>query len=188
MESKSKIAIQGNLGSFHHVVAKAYFGEEVSLVICDTFDATVQSLIEGTADQGVMALENSIAGSILPNYALIDQHNLKIIGEYNLGIQHELMALPGQQLASLKEVHSHPMALLQCKEFFKDYPQIRLVEAEDTADEARRIAENKLSGIGAIASQEAASLYRMEILASSIQTIKNNITRFVILQTQANPL
>ncbi len=135
-----------------------------------------------------MAIENSIAGSIIPNYALIDRHNLKIIGEYSLGIQHELMALPGQQLSAIKEVHSHPMALLQCKEFFKQYPHIRLVEAEDTADEARRIGENQIRGIGAIASKEAASLYGMEILASSIQTIKNNITRFVILQAQANPL
>jgi len=188
MESEAKIAIQGNRGSFHHVVAKAYFGESVSLVICDTFDETVQALIEGAADQVVMAIENSIAGSIIPNYALIDRHNLKIIGEYSLGIQHELMALPGQQLSAIKEVHSHPMALLQCKEFFKQYPHIRLVEAEDTADEARRIGENQIRGIGAIASKEAASLYGMEILASSIQTIKNNITRFVILQAQANPI
>lgn len=185
MESEVKIAIQGNRGSFHHVVAKAYNGDH-DLVCCETFDATVQALINGSAQQAVMAIENSIAGSIIPNYALIDQHNLKIIGEYNLGIQHELMALPGQQLSELKEVHSHPMALLQCKEFFKQYPQIRLVEAEDTADEARRIFENQLLGTGAIASSEAASLYGMEILASSIQTIKNNITRFVILQTQ-NP-
>ena len=137
-------------------------------------------------DQAVMAIENSIAGSIIPNYALIDQNELQIVGEYALSIHHNLMVLPGQTLADLKEVHSHPMALLQCKDFFKDYPHIRLVEAEDTADEARRISENKISGTAAIASIAAAGLYNLEVLASSIQTIKNNVTRFVIIQKKGD--
>jgi prephenate dehydratase len=186
MEVKQKIAIQGNKGSFHHMVAKSYYKGDFSLVLCQTFDDTVKALLNGNADQAVMAIENSIAGSIIPNYALIDRNELEIIGEFSLSIHHQLMALPGQTIASLSEVHSHPMALLQCKEFFVQHPHIRLVEAEDTADEARRIAENKLRGIGAIASEEAASLYGMEILASSIQTIKNNVTRFVIIRKKGN--
>ena len=182
MKENIRVAIQGVKGSFHHAVAQSYYGEGLTLVECETFDTTVNTLLEDKANQAVMAIENSIAGSIIPNYALIDQNELQIVGEYALSIHHNLMALPGQTLADLKEVHSHPMALLQCKDFFKDYPHIRLVEAEDTADEARRISENKISGIAAIASVAAADLYNLEVLASSIQTIKNNITRFVIVQ------
>lgn len=182
MKENIRVAIQGVKGSFHHAVAQSYYGEDLTLVECENFDATVKTLLEDKANQAVMAIENSIAGSIIPNYALIDQNELQIVGEYALSIHHNLMALPGQTLADLKEVHSHPMALLQCKDFFKDYPHIRLVEAEDTADEARRISENKISGIAAIASVAAADLYNLEVLASSIQTIKNNVTRFVIVQ------
>ena len=183
MEKKQKIAIQGNQGSFHHVVARQYFKSEFSLIVCHTFEDTVMSLLNNVADLAVMALENSIAGSIIPNYALIDQNELQIVGEYSLSINHQLMALPGQKIEDIKEVHSHPMALLQCKDFFHQHPNIRLVEAEDTADEARRIDANQLQGIGAIASQEAAHIYGMEVLASSIQTIKNNVTRFAIIQS-----
>jgi prephenate dehydratase len=186
MEDKINIAIQGNQGSFHHVVAKEYYKRDFSLVVCETFDDTVKALLKGTANQAVMAIENSIAGSIIPNYALIDRNQLKIVGEYGLSIHHQLMALSGQNIEDIKEVHSHPMALLQCKDFFHQHPHIRLVEAEDTADEARRIAENQLEGIGAIASQEAADLYGMEVVASSIQTIKNNVTRFVIIQSEGH--
>ena len=182
MKENTNVAIQGVKGSFHHAVANSYYGKNLSLMECETFDATVNALMDNSADQAVMAIENSIAGSIIPNYALIDQNDLQIVGEYSLSIHHNLMALPRQTFTDLKEVHSHPMALLQCKGFFKDYPHIRLVEAEDTADEARRISEHKISGIAAIASKEAASLYALEVLAPSIQTIKNNVTRFVIIQ------
>ena len=182
MKENKNVAIQGIKGSFHHAVAQSYYGEGLSLLECETFDASVKALLENTADQAVMAIENSIAGSIIPNYALIDQNDLQIVGEYSLSIHHNLMALPGQTLTDLKEVYSHPIALLQCKDFFKAHPHIRLVEAEDTADEARRIAENAISGIAAIASEQAAALYGLSILAPSIQTIKNNITRFVIVQ------
>ena len=182
MKEHTNVAIQGVKGSFHHAVVQSYYGEHFSLLECETFDATVKALLDDSAEQAVMAIENSIAGSIIPNYALIDQNNLQIVGEYSLSIHHNLMVLPGQTFADLKEVHSHPMALLQCKEFFKDYLHIRLVEAEDTADEARRISENTISGIAAIASKEAAALYGLSILAPSIQTIKNNVTRFVIIQ------
>ena len=182
MKENKNVAIKGIKGSFHHAVAQSYYGKGLSLLECETFDASVKALLENTADQAVMAIENSIAGSIIPNYALIDQNDLQIVGEYSLSIHHNLMALPGQTLTDLKEVYTHPMALLQCKDFFKAHPHIRLVEAEDTADEARRIAENAISGIAAIASEQAAALYGLSILAPSIQTIKNNITRFVIVQ------
>ena len=186
MKEKTEVAIQGKQGSFHHIVAQKYFGDALSLVPCDTFDATVASLVANTADQAVMAIENSIAGSIIPNYALIDQNDLKIVGEYGLSIHHNFMALPGQTLSDIKEVHSHPMALLQCKNFFLQDPDIRLVEAEDTAEEAQRISKNQIKGIGAIASQEAADLYQLTVFASSIQTIKNNVTRFVIVQKKGD--
>jgi prephenate dehydratase len=133
-----------------------------------------------------MAIENSIAGSIIPNYALIDRNDLKIVGEYGLSINHNLMVLPGQIIDDIKEVHSHPMALLQCKNFFQKYPSIVLVESEDTAEEAFRISKDQIKGIGAIASQEASDIYHLDILAHSIQSIKNNITRFVIIQKKGS--
>ena len=131
-----------------------------------------------------MALENTIAGSIIPNYALIDTNNLHIVGEEYLNIHHHLMALPGQQIAHIKEVWSHPMALLQCKEFFKKHPHIKLVEDVDTAEVAKRIAKENLLGIAAIAPKIAAEIFDLEVLEDEIQTMKDNATRFVIVQTQ----
>ena len=185
---KEKIAIQGIKGSFHHAVAMDYFSPEVALEECLSFDAVVDALLSGKVKQAVMALENSIAGSIIPNYALIDHNNLTIVGEYNLNIHHNLMALEGQAIEELTEVHSHPMALLQCKTFFKQYPHIKLIEAADTADVARKISEEKLLGIAAIAPKEAAHIYGLNLLATSIQTIKNNVTRFVVVQQKNGAL
>jgi prephenate dehydratase len=182
METKVKVSIQGRLGSFHHIVAQRYFGDRLSIVTCNTFDSSVVAVMEDYADLAVMAIENSIAGSIIPNYALIDQNDLKIIGEYGLSIHHNFMALPDQKIEDIKEVHSHPMALLQCKNFFQNYPNIVLIESEDTAEEAYRISKDQIMGVGAIASSEAANMHNLNIMASSIQTIKNNITRFVIVQ------
>ena len=182
MKTKVKVSIQGKLGSFHHIVAQRYFGDRLSLVTCNTFDSSVGAVMEDYADLAVMAIENSIAGSIIPNYALIDQNDLKIIGEYGLSIHHNFMALPDQKIEDIKEVHSHPMALLQCKNFFQNYPNIVLIESEDTAEEAYRISKDQIMGVGAIASSEAANMHNLNIMASSIQTIKNNITRFVIVQ------
>jgi len=182
MEIKTAVAIQGKPGSFHHLVAQRYFKEKLSLVPCDTFDDTVKAILNEKAELAVMAIENSIAGSIIPNYALIDQNDLQIVGEYGLSIHHNFMGLGGQKIEDIKEVYSHPMALLQCKAFFQQYPHIRLVEAEDTAEEALRISREQIKEIGAIASEEAAQMYGLNILASSIQTIKNNVTRFVIVQ------
>ena len=185
MESKiTKIAIQGIKGSFHHQVAQEYFEQENELDECMSFDDLVKSLKENRSNKGVMALENSIAGSIIPNYALIDTNNLHIIGEHYLDIHMNLMALKGQEIQDLKEVHSHPIALLQCAVFFNKYPHIKLVESGDTAETARRIQEQKLLGIAAVAAPIAAKLYNLEILAAGIHTVQSNKTRFVIVKTQ----
>jgi prephenate dehydratase len=178
------VAIQGIKGSFHHLVSQDYFGKSIEIVECLSFDETVNNLLEHKTDAAIMAIENSIAGSIIPNYALIDTHNLHIVGEYYLDIQHHLMALPNQDIADIKEVHSHPMALLQCKVFFKNYPNIKLIEDKDTADVARRIQENNIKGVAAIASELAAQVFELNILAKSIQTIKHNETRFVIVKRE----
>mgnify|MGYP000094286117 CR=1 FL=1 len=176
------VAIQGVKGSFHHIVSQQFFDETVNAIECLTFDRAVDALITKESDAAIMALENSIAGSIIPNYALIDNHNLHIVGEHYLDIQHNLMALPNQNIEDIKEVYSHPMALLQCKEFFKKHPHIKLVEDKDTAEVARRIHQNQLKNIGAIASVMAAELFELNILAKSIQTIKDNETRFAIVK------
>ena len=179
-----KIAIQGIKGSFHHQVVSKYYDGTLSLVECSTFDDLSQAVFEGDCDQAVMAIENSIAGSILPNYALLDQNELVIVGEFYLSIQHNLMGLPGQSITDIEEVHSHPMALLQCKKFFRDYPFIKLVESHDTAEEALKISEKNIMSRAAIAGVRAAEIYRLSIISESIQTIKNNVTRFVIVQKE----
>ncbi|WP_264525448.1 MULTISPECIES: prephenate dehydratase [unclassified Flavobacterium] len=180
----TKIAIQGIKGSFHHQVVKEYFSENVDIDECLSFEELIDSLLSGKSDQAVMAIENSIAGPIIPNYALIDKNNIHIIGEHYLNIHQNLMTLRGQKIEDIKEVHSHPMALLQCMDFLKQYPNIKLVEDKDTAETARRIQENQLKGIAAIASRTASEMYDLEIIAPEIQTIKNNMTRFVIIKKQ----
>ena len=176
------VAIQGIKGSFHHIVSQQFFEKPVDCIDCLTFDRVVDALITKECDAAVMALENSIAGSIIPNYALIDKYGLHIVGEHYLDIQHNLMAWPSQTIDDIKEVYSHPMALLQCKEFFRDFPHIKLVEDKDTAEVAERIHLKELKGIGAIASAKAAEIFELDILARSIQTIKHNETRFVIVK------
>ncbi|WP_374174141.1 prephenate dehydratase [Flavobacterium tructae] len=180
----TKIAIQGIKGSFHHQVVKEYFSENVDIDECLSFEELIDSLLSGKSEQAVMAIENSIAGPIIPNYALIDKNNIHIIGEHYLNIHQNLMALKGQKIEDIKEVHSHPMALLQCMDFLKQYPNIKLVEDKDTAETARRIQEKQLTGIAAIASKTASEMYNLEIIAPEIQTIKNNMTRFVIIKKQ----
>ncbi len=185
-EKKLNIGIQGIKGSYHHIASESFFNENFNLRECLTFDHLVNEIEKSEIDMGVMAIENSIAGSIIPNYALIDQNNLLIVGEVYFKINHNLMALNGQNIKQINEVFSHPMALLQCKSFFSEYPHIRLVESDDTAYEARRISKNNLKGVAAIASIEAAKYYNLNVLFKSIQTIKNNITRFVIIQKRTN--
>ncbi len=178
-----KLAIQGIKGSNHHQVANDYFGNEVDLVECLSFDILVDKLLNKSADKGIMAIENSIAGSIIPNYALIYHNNLHIIGEHYLNIHHNLMVLKGQKIEDIDEVRSHPMALLQCKEFLRGYPHIKMVEDVDTAETAKQIQEKQLKNIAAIAPKVAADLYDLDIIATDIQTIKNNSTRFIIVKT-----
>lgn len=175
------VAIQGISGSFHHQVALLNFGEQAQVLPFLTFEEVAKSVASGTASVGVMAIENSIAGAILPNYDLIDRYELSIYEEYYLPISHHLMALPGQSIADLTEVRSHPMALLQCKAFLAQWPKIRLIDDQDTASVAKRIQEEQLLGVAAIASEIAAASYGLEILAPQIQTVKDNFTRFIFL-------
>ena len=179
-----KVAIQGIQGSFHHQVALEYYNQDITVDECMSFEELVDSLLSGKSNQAVMAIENSIAGSIIPNYALIDKNNLHIIGEYYMDIHQNFMALKGQKMEDISEAHSHPMALLQCMEFLKKLPNIKIVEDKDTAETARRIHQNQLKGIAAIASKTASKMYDLEILAPEIQTINNNMTRFVILNKE----
>lgn len=181
---KNRIAIQGAEGSNHHKVARDFYGDNVQLKECLSFDVLVDNLLSNKATQGIMAIENTIAGSIIPNYALIDANNLHICGEEYLNIHHHLMALPGERIADITEVCSHPMALLQCKEFFKKHPHIKLVEDVDTAEVAKRIAKHQLKGVAAIAPKLAAEIFGLEVLEDEIQTMKDNATRFVIVQTE----
>jgi len=179
-----KIAIQGIKGSNHYQVALNTYGDEVQLVECDSFSNLVSKIILGHADQGIMAIENSIAGSIIPNYNLIYDNKLHINGESYLDIHHNLMACKGSRLDDIKEVHSHPMALLQCADFFKNYPKIRLVADVDTAATSKRIQDKNLKHIGALAPKIAANLYDLEIIAECIETTNNNETRFFFVSKE----
>ncbi|MBN1117590.1 MAG: prephenate dehydratase [Bacteroidales bacterium] len=181
---KSKtIAIQGGYGAFHEIAAIKYFGDEnIEIVPRNTFKDLFQALKKGIVDFGITAIENSLAGSILPNYSLLLESRMKIIGEIYLRIKQNLVALPGQKIQDIKEVYSHPMAILQCQSFFDDYPKIKLVDSVDTALSAKMIADEQLTGIAAIASDLAAKKYKLEIVAEQIETNKMNYTRFLILQ------
>ena len=177
-----KIAIQGGAGAFHEIAALHYFGKEnVEIVPSLTFKDLFQSLKHQHADYGIMAIENMVAGSILPNYSLLRESNMKIIGEIYLRIIQNLVALPGQKIEEIFEVYSHPMAILQCQKFFEEYPHIKLIESFDTALSAKEISDKQLKGVGAISSAQAANNYGLEILNDSIETNKMNYTRFLIL-------
>jgi len=179
---KKNIGIQGIKGSFHHIVANNFFGVDTNLREYLSFDEMIFSLNKNSIDYAVMAIENSTAGSIIPNYALIDEFDVSIVGEYYLQITHNLMALKGQVIEDIDEVQSHPMALLQCRDFFKNNSNITLIEEKDTAQIAKKIAKFKIKGLAAIASELASEIYDLEIIKDNIQTIKENQTRFVILQ------
>jgi prephenate dehydratase len=181
-----KIAIQGIKGSFHHIVAEKFFGENIELAECMSFTEIPVLLKNDQVESAVMAIENSIAGAILPNYALIDEYELSIEGEVYVNIHHHLMALEGQDLSDIKEVWSHPMALLQCRKFFREHPGIKLVEEKDTAEVARRIQEKNIKGVAAVASKRAADLFGLDIISNDIQTIKHKSTRFFVLKKSKN--
>jgi prephenate dehydratase len=181
---KGAVTIQGYEGSFHQEAARKFFGSDVSVIPCATFREVIK--IGGNkkeSDGAVMAIENSIAGSILPNYNLLQKSNLKIVGEVYLQIKQNLMVNPGVKLEDIKEVHSHTMALQQCYDFLDKY-KWKLVESEDTALSAKLIHQHKSKHIAAIASKLAAELYNLHVIAPAIQTMKNNYTRFLILQRE----
>jgi prephenate dehydratase len=180
-----KIAIQGEAGCFHEVAARQYFNYDViEIVPCATFDLTLNTLTAGEADFAIMAIENARSGSILYNYTLIRESGMKILGEHNLRIRQNLMALHGQLITDIKEIRSHPIALAQCMTFLNQFPGMTLIESDDTAGSARMISENKLIGVAAIASSNAAELYGLEILASGIETYKQNYTRFLVVGSE----
>jgi prephenate dehydratase len=176
-----KVTIQGYEGSFHQVAARQFYGKTVEVITCDTFREVVKIGADPKQSDGaVMAIENSIAGSILPNYNLLQKSNLQVIGEVYLHISQNLLVNPGVKLSDIKEVHSHPMAILQCLDFLEQHPY-KLVESEDTALSAKQVHQHKSKHVAAIASKLAAQLYDLEIIAPDIHTLKNNITRFLIL-------
>lgn len=178
----AKVAIQGIQGSFHQQVANEYFGSNIQVVECVTFKDVAKQLNKGNADYAVMAIENSIAGALIPNYALIDDHHFNVLGEYFLKISLNLMALPGQTIEDITEVHSHPIALLQCAKFLEKHKHIKVIESSDTAITARRIREENLKGISALAGPTASDIFDLEILAPEVQSVESSITRFMILE------
>jgi prephenate dehydratase len=181
--SKTRVSIQGYEGSFHQVAARHFFGEDVEVITCATFRDLIRiASSREESDGGVMAIENSIAGSILPNYNLLQKSELRVVGEIYLQIGQNLMVNPGVRLEDIREVHSHPMALLQCIDFLEKHPQWKLVETEDTALSAKVLHQHRSKHVAAIASELAAKLFGLEILGPNIQTMKNNYTRFLILQ------
>lgn len=177
-----KIAIQGEIGCFHEVAARQYFNyDEIEIAPCSSFDLTLNTLIRGEADFAVMAIENARSGSILYNYTLIRESGMKILGEHNLRVKQNLMALPDQQITDIREVRSHPIALAQCMTFLNQFPGITLIESDDTAGSARQIRETGEKGVAAIAPSSAAEIYGLKILASGIETYKQNYTRFLVI-------
>jgi prephenate dehydratase len=176
------VAIQGWPGANHDIAARAFFGsEEIELEPCLTFGELFQKIDKNVDMLGMVAIENTLVGSLLANYTLLKDSGLSVLGEHKLRIKHQLMALPGQTIGDIREVHSHPMALAQCEMFFKEHPHIRLVESEDTALSAKLISEGGIKGIAAIASGLAAKLYKLEIIGKDIETNKHNYTRFLVV-------
>jgi len=188
-ETAQRIAIQGVQGAFHHVAAKRFFqNEDLEIVPADTFDELIlKAENKAYSDNALMAIENTIAGSILNNYQLLNQSDLYIVGEVFLRIQQNLMVNPGVKIEDLTEVYSHPVAIMQCRKFFKQYPHIKLIEAEDTALSAKRVKDQDAKNTGAIASFLAAEMYSLDIIGESIETFKKNYTRFLVLDRVEGP-
>ena len=182
-----RVAIQGVPGCYHDIAAHKYFdGEEIELVCCSTFKSLIEALRKDSDTLGIMAIENTIAGSLLQNNELIKQSGSVIIGEYKLRISHSLVCLPDENWSDISEINSHPIALMQCREFLESHPKIKVVETEDTAQSAQDIKEQNLKGHAAICSKYAAKIYGMKILESGIETNKHNFTRFLILADKWN--
>lgn len=177
-----RVAIQGVAGAFHDVAARGYFkGEEIELLPCDTFKILFDRVKHDPALIGIVAIENTIAGSLLPNHHMLYDSGLVVVGEYKLRIEHCIAALPGECLEGIREVHSHPIALMQCEEFFDAHKHLLPVESVDTAMSARDVAEKQLKGVAAVCSRLAAEMYGLTILQEGIETNKRNFTRFLII-------
>ena len=177
-----KVAIQGTLGSYHDIAAHKYFeGEEIELICCTTFEDVFKAIRKDSQVIGMLAIENTIAGSLLYNNELLRQSGTQIIGEHKLRISHCFVCLPEEDWSDITEVNSHPIALMQCREFLQQHPNIKVVEGEDTARSAEIIKEEDLKGHAAICSRVAAERYGMKILQESIETNKHNFTRFLIV-------
>jgi len=182
MKTSTRVAIQGIRASFHEEAAFKFFGRDIQTVECNSFKETCEKLVAKEADFVVMAIENSIAGSLLPNYTLIREYNFAIVGEVYLPIQLHLMALPGVKFEDVKFATSHPIALRQCVDYFDDYPKIKIVESNDTAACAKRIMDEQLTDTVAIANALAAEIYGLNIIERRIESNKKNYTRFLILK------
>lgn len=176
-----KVAIQGLKGSFHDIAAHEYFKEDIELVCCDTFEELFAAMKADDTCLGLMAIENTIAGSLLHNYELLRESGMTIIGEHKLHIEHSLLCLPGEDWGDLAEVNSHPVALMQCRDFLSHHPRLKVVEVEDTAGAAANISEQGLKGHAAICHAGAAPLYGMRVLQRGIEDNKHNYTRFLAL-------
>ena len=177
-----KIAIQGVPGSYHDIAAHKYFkDEEIALLSCNTFEEVFENMRKATTVIGTVAIENTIAGSLLHNYELLRESGATIIGEHKLRISHSIMCLPDESWEDLTEVNSHPVALAQCREFLQHHQELKVVETDDTAGSAKNIHEKQLKGHAAICSKYAASMYGMKILQEGIETNKHNFTRFLIV-------
>lgn len=187
---KRKITIQGVAGCYHDAAARDYFAStepqsDIETVECTSFDAMFSTLDSDPSLIGILAIENTIAGALLQNHELLRRSSLTVVGEHKMRISHVLAALKGQHIEHIHEVHSHPMALMQCEQWLHRHPAIRMIEAFDTAGAAQNIAQNALHGHAAVCSEFAANLYGLDILEKSIETNKRNFTRFLIL---ADPL
>lgn len=168
------------------MAAESFFGTNIELMECELFKQIPEAILTGEVDYGLMAIENTIAGSLLQNYRLLQRDSLKIIGEVYIPIHHQLLVLNGQKISEITEVHSHPMALLQCEQFFEEYPHIKLIESVDTSLAAKQVKEGGLKNRGAIASKLAAEIFNLKTLAADIHTYENNYTRFFVISKTEN--
>lgn len=181
---KQRVAIQGLRGSFHHEASHHFFGHDIELHECDTFPNVIDAVVSNKADAAMMAIENSLAGCIIPNYALLRTNPVEVCGEVGIRVKMNLMALQGTKISEIKEAHSHQMAIRQCGGFFQDHPHLKVVEAFDTAGSAKHIKDNGLMNIAAIASKQAAEEYELEILKEGIEDHLLNYTRFLVIRPE----
>lgn len=179
---KKRVTIQGVAGCYHDAAARKYFADEdIDTIPCESFHDMFETLSDDASLLGILAIENTIAGSLLQNHELLRKSHMQIVGEYKMRISHTLAALPGQTIDELTEVNSHPMALRQCEQFLHRHPNLKMIEAFDTAGSAKEIAEKKLIGHAAVCGEYAAELYGLNVLQREIETNRRNYTRFLII-------